>query len=293
MKKGFFFTLAAALMLCFTACDPDHPIPDNPGGGGNNNNYSQLIVGTWQVDNMTVDGRVMTPENLKLIFNANGTGVLNDNGVTENNEFSWSLDGTTMTIQPRSGSATYTIVSLDDHACQFTGNVVPGTDMQGDVSIHMTKIQGGDNPGPGPGPGPNPADFPAGTNWQCSLDTTVTETDDEVSYSIVVNGSIKLSFAATGNTGALIITGTTTIYYNDYPIDSESMNENQDFTWTYNETSHSGTLTASGIDEDTGEPYTESIEFYYDSSDDTIILDMPSEDEEGNVTITHTVFHRM
>lgn len=278
-------------MLCFTGCNPDDPTPDNPGGGGgSNNNYNQLIVGTWLVDNMTVDGNVMTPENLKLIFNANGTGVLNDNGVTENNEFSWSLDGTTMTIQPRNGSATYTIVSLDDHACQFTGTMVPGTDMQGDVSIHMTKVQsGGDNPGPGP----NPADFPAGTKWQCSMDTTVTESDGEDSYSIVVNGSIKLDFASTGNTGALVITGSSIIYYNGYPIHNESLDETQDFTWTYNETTHTGIMTATGVDEETGEPYTDDLEFFYNPSDNTIIVDMPSEDDEGNVTILHTVFHRI
>lgn len=291
MKKGFFFTLAAALMLCFTACDPDNPTPDNPGGGGggNNNNYSQLIVGTWQVDNMTVDGRVMTPENLKLVFNANGTGVLNDNGVTENNEFSWSLDGTTMTIQPRNGSATYTIVSLDDHACQFTGNVVPGTDMQGDVSIHMTKVQGG---GDNPGPGPNPADFPEGTKWQCSMDTTITETDGDASFSLVVNVNIKLDFASTGNTGSLIMYGTSIVYINGNPIEDETIDENQEFTWTYNEATHSGTLTSNSVDEETGEPYTDTIDFTYNPSDDTIIIDMPSEGDEGNDMFTHMVFHR-
>lgn len=86
--------------------------------------------------------------------------------------------------------------------------------------------------------------------------------------------------------------GTSIVYINGNPIEDETIDENQEFTWTYNEATHSGTLTSNSVDEETGEPYTDTIDFTYNPSDDTIIIDTPSEGDEGNDMFTHMVFHR-
>ena len=80
--------LSAALMLQLTSCGkPDTtsstlPAPPPSGGddngngnnNGNGNDDSNSLVGSWQVDNMTYNGQEMTPPDMVLVMNANGTG---------------------------------------------------------------------------------------------------------------------------------------------------------------------------------------------------------------------------
>ncbi|KWW30509.1 MAG: hypothetical protein AUK63_955 [bacterium P3] len=116
----------------------------NKAGGNNDdeNIYAQMLPGTWLMDNVTFNGTDMTPENAQLIFNTDGTGLFNDNGETENNQFSWSLNGNTISVTPRNGrTLAYTIDNMTNTECTFHGSVAPGhDDMQGDVVIHMVKI---------------------------------------------------------------------------------------------------------------------------------------------------------
>ncbi|MGX8713079.1 MAG: lipocalin family protein [bacterium] len=114
------------------------------GGGGDNNNYSTLIVGTWQTTQTIVNGHDVTAEvgNVELTFTADGRGLLNDHGETENNGFSWSISGNTITIDPdRDPPATFTILNLDGNTCTFTGTRMPGSDEDFDeIRITMTKV---------------------------------------------------------------------------------------------------------------------------------------------------------
>ncbi len=130
------FCFIAAMTLCASACEND-----NEGDGTNNeSSYNEMIVGTWLVDNVSFNGESMTPENMLIIMNSDGSGLFNDNGVTENNEFTWSITGDQLTIVHRTGSPVYTINSLTDSECTITGNTIPGQDeMTGDVVMHMTK----------------------------------------------------------------------------------------------------------------------------------------------------------
>ena len=80
--------MVAFAMTAIVACEPENEGPENPSNG---NNYNvEMFVGTWQVESMTVDGQDMTPQNMLFTMNEDGTGLANDNGVTENNGFTWS-----------------------------------------------------------------------------------------------------------------------------------------------------------------------------------------------------------
>lgn len=141
MKKitKFIFCLMAMATLCAGACEDD--IDDNNNDA--ETSYSELIVGTWLIDNITVDSETMTPEENMLIYMySDGTGLFDHNGVTENNEFTWSIEGDQLTIVPRSGTTVFTIVSMTDSECIIRGHSIPGQDeVDADVIIHMTRQQ--------------------------------------------------------------------------------------------------------------------------------------------------------
>ena len=141
MKKHFSMILCLVAMAMFglSSCEKDN-------NGDNNNNTNQtthdMVVGTWLVDNVKVDGNDMTPQNLKIIMNADGTGTLDENGVTENNEFTWSVEGNTLTIVHKHGSPKYDISYLTENECTLTGNTIPGFDSEiGAVVMHLTRVK--------------------------------------------------------------------------------------------------------------------------------------------------------
>lgn len=126
MKTFKKIKMALLGMLCLGlafACTPEDPGPDNNGGGDNNNGYNTLLVGTWQLDGLTHNGEDLSQmlPNIKLSFYSDGTGMMNDNGETENNGFSWSISGNTITVTPRHGQYTFTIESLTATECSFKG----------------------------------------------------------------------------------------------------------------------------------------------------------------------------
>ena len=143
MKKVFSILMVAFAMTMMVACDDEGNGPDNGGGNGGGNGYSvEMFVGTWQVENMTVNGQDMTPQNMLFTMNEDGTGLANDNGVTENNDFTWSVDGDQLTITPRSGTHfVYTVNSLTENECTFSGTYVPMTDIPGDVVVHLVRAR--------------------------------------------------------------------------------------------------------------------------------------------------------
>ena len=288
MKKGFLFTLAAALAMCFVGCNPENTTPDN--GGGDNNSYSQLIVGTWLIDTMIVNGEEMTPENIQLSFYAGGTGLLNDNGETQNNEFGWSINGQDITITPRSDTEEiFHIELLTSTECTFTGNTIPGTDMTASVRVHMTKVGGGNpDPGPGPGPGPNPEGFPANTMWEFHYDTTMAV--EGITVQMNMTYSLDFINATNCDLGMNYV-----VSYMSIPMADTSMVF--PMTYTYNSTSDEGIFTIA--DPESSE--SDTLPFVYNENDNTIIIDVPEEyfqgddDDEGpDMPVpTHWVFQRV
>ena len=271
MKKGIFFSLAAALMLCFGACNPDDTPTNN---NGNGNDDSNSLVGSWQVDNMTYNGQEMTPPDMVLVMNANGTGDVLMGGQSENNNFTWSVNGNVLTVHPNGGGEySFTIVSISSTEASLTGNVVPGTDMQGDVTMHLTKINGGGNDDP---TDPPAGDFPVGTQW---IHSESGSWDDEgITYTYTLDLVINFT---TATNGIIAERYEVTVYGQ-----TESDNEEMPFTYTYNSSSNSGTITVTYTDEDTGETETETTPFTYNASNNTLVVVNDVDPETGE---THTI----
>ena len=145
MKKTINLILCFVAMasFCAASCEKDNEGDNNGNNGNNGNGYSaEMFVGTWRVDNMTVNGENMTPDNMMFIMNEGGTGVADDGGNPENNEFTWSVDGDQLTITPRSGvHYVYTVNSLTENECTFSGNNVPMADIPGDVVVHLVRVR--------------------------------------------------------------------------------------------------------------------------------------------------------
>ena len=159
MKKIFSIIAMATLMLSFAACTEKEDQPDQGGQNGNNTNAT-MLVGNWLVDQLTYNGQQLPMQDeMTIVMNANGTGEILENGQSHNNNFTWSVSENILTVTPGEESYTFTISGLTATECTLHGDVIPATDMRGDVVMHMTKQNGQ----PGPGPEPNPEDFPAGT----------------------------------------------------------------------------------------------------------------------------------
>lgn len=145
MKRSINLILCfvALATFCAASCEKDNEGDNNSNNGNNGNGYSaQMFVGTWRVDNMTVNGENNTPENMLFIMNEDGTGLANDNGVTENNGFTWSVSGDQLTITPRSGvHYVYTVNNLTESECTFSGTNVPMADIPGNVVVHLLRVR--------------------------------------------------------------------------------------------------------------------------------------------------------
>ena len=145
MKRSINLILCfvALATFCAASCEKDNEGDNNGNNGNNGNGYSaQMFVGTWRVDNMTVNGENNTPENMLFIMNEDGTGLANDNGVTENNGFTWSVSGDQLTITPRSGvHYVYTVNNLTESECTFSGTNVPMADIPGNVVVHLLRVR--------------------------------------------------------------------------------------------------------------------------------------------------------
>lgn len=286
MKTFKKIRMALLGMLCLgmaVACTPDKPEPTNGGNGDNDNNYNTLLVGTWQLDGLNHNGEDLSQmlPNIKLSFYADGTGMMNDNGVTENNGFSWEISGNTITVNPRNGEYVFTIVSLTATECTFSGTHLDmaDIDLEGDVRMHMTKINGNE-----PGPGPNPGgDFPVGTIWQYEF--SMTETEEGITYDIFI--SMRLHFND-GSQGILTMSEEASMGGQPFFSDSEDI----PFTYTYNSSANAGTITATFVDDETGESETETLTFTYDASANTITIINPDPEPDDPMG-TELVFTRV
>ncbi len=138
MKRKSFLIMCFVALASFVALSCDEKENNNE----ENNTNSEAIVGTWMVKQVLVNGEEMTPENMLIIMNSDGTGLLNDNGVTENNEFTWSLNGDQLTINHRHGSPVFTVKQINENEFTITGDTVPGFDQPlGEVIIDLERVR--------------------------------------------------------------------------------------------------------------------------------------------------------
>lgn len=255
---------------------------------GPDNNYSTLIVGTWQVTQTIVNGQDVTEQsgNVQLSFTANGRGLLNHNGETQNNDYSWSINGSTISINPDHGSpATFTIVSLDGQTCTFTGSRMPGVEQDlGEVRITMVKIN---NPNPDPNPDPTPIATLVGTNWVYNFSYSDSRTVEGATYEASISIDITLSFT-TATQGTATETEAMQVSINGVPNPemSETDSETNPFTYTFNEASQSGTITITTTHEEDDETFTETNTLTFTATQGALTVVNPDPDPEGTMPST-------
>lgn len=269
--------------------DSPDPDPDTT----HHNNYSTLIIGTWQMTQTLVNGHDYTTQSgdIKLVFNANGRGVLNDNGETENNDYSWSINGNIIDITPDHGSAaSFTIVSLDGHTCVFTGSRMPGVEQDlGEVCITMTKV--GDTPDPDPEPFTGSI---VNTAWAYNYETSFDETHEGIDYHADVTANINLAFT-TATTGTVSETISQQISVNGVPVPEMSGTESevQPFTYTYDEATHTGTINVTATHMEDGEEVTETIHLTFTAGETTLTVTNNNYDPESDMIPQTVVFTRV
>ena len=253
----------------------DTPQPDT-------NSYNTLILGTWQVDHMTYNGVDATEQMLhgtvKLSFYQGGTGLLNDNGETQNNNFSWVITGNIITITEHSHTMNFTINSLTSTECTFTGTnlEIDGHMVEGNITIHMTKT--GDTPTPGPNPDPVTGEL-TGTSWGYSYSGTRTE------QSITIDYTINMLLAFTSSTTGTLNETITAMGYSE--------TENINFTYVYDVTSHTGTMTATFTNPETHESETSTLPFTYDLTTNTITVTNTTPDADEGFLPATLEFYRI
>lgn len=271
--------------ITLTKVGGDNP---NPNPDTNANNYSTLIVGTWQTTQVFVNGQDVSAMvgSVLLTFTADGRGLLNHNGETQNNGFSWHINGTTMFINPDHDSgAEFTIVTLDGNTCTFTGTVMPGGDETYDeVRITMVKTN---NPNPNPNPNPD-SDALVGTQWGYHFENSyTTESYGEQEVTIAVNIDLLLNFN-TISTGIVNEDGTMSASMGGTPIHSEDIDEDAPFNYTYNETSHSGTIVATITNPETHTTETSTMSFTVSGNTLTLV----NSGYQSSLLPETLVFHR-
>ena len=200
MKKNFFTMICFVAMglCCLTGCEKDN---DNNGGnnGGNNSPYSQMLVGTWRVTAVAVDGvNQQAPQNMLITMDANGTGLMNDNGEIENNGFTWSVSGNQLTITPRHGELTFNIVIAEQDTWTIEGyGEMAG--MEGFLRITAVRVNNNNN---------NYGELAVGT-WQLTSCTVNGESGDlpNVQLTMNANGSGVITVNGENNTFTWSISG--------------------------------------------------------------------------------------
>ena len=161
------------LLVSFAACEEKDNEIDNPGGGDNNTLATQL-VGTWQSEQILINGEEAHMQ-MTIVLNANGTGKLA--GMEE--AISWQVNGNAVTITNSNGSKLgYTVTNITDEILVITGSTVPGTGQQAQFEGHFKKAGGG-TPGD-----PDPGDLGIGTP------ELVGSTESSITVTAHVTGSV-------------------------------------------------------------------------------------------------------
>jgi hypothetical protein len=103
-----------------------------------------LIYGSWVSTSHVINGVTTTTPTIGLSFNHDGTGMLSDNGVTENNGYNFTISGNTIIVKPihvqEEVSFTYTITALTSNSAVITGNYMPGSDSEISYIGYYTKV---------------------------------------------------------------------------------------------------------------------------------------------------------
>ena len=252
LRKMMMAFVAIATLGLTVACEKDNSEPASGNTDGNYYIRTNALIRTDSLD-------------IAILVNSDGTGVVSRPDATLS--FGWSQNGTTLTITPTAfgSSFDYTITLLTDTEASITGTVVPGTDIQGDVTVHMVRI---DNT--------TATTFPAGTNWTYNYTTESFNVEYQgMTVPASVQLTMNLAFDAEGQSGTLEMNGTPIVtlpYVGAMPLTDYAVSENASFTYTYDAATATGI--ANGHLPGTA---SEQVPFSYNSSTNTIELTLPSD----------------
>ena len=191
---------AAMTMFGLSSCEDDPVEPNNSnntnGQTGDLTGYAAMLPGTWRMDGLAANGQQIPTDamDITLQFNTDGTGLMSDNGVTENNDFRWAVEGNQIDITPRNGvTMHYTIDTINASWAIFHGTGWPGFETA-EVEVKIVKI-GNVQPTPGPQPGPDTNNVSlAGTVWvsaEAAYDVTISFlTETHCSFHQVDSGDV-------------------------------------------------------------------------------------------------------
>lgn len=124
------------IMACMgvtVSCDKDDDNSDN----------EQLIVGTWVLDGLEVNGVDQSGylPDIEITMNNGGSGIVTILG--HDYTFTWKIDGDKLKSNNGNETFSFTIVKLTSTECNLKGkNIsfpVVGT-IEGEATVHLTKV---------------------------------------------------------------------------------------------------------------------------------------------------------
>ena len=214
------------------------------------------LVGQWKVKTAYFNNNLVSGEtlSLSLIMREDGSGDIQNMGITlpyEQTHFTWNLSTeNVLTITLANDSVlTYNVTRLTATEAVIKGDVIPTTNMRGEVRLDLVRVGnpggGGDEPG-------DTAAFPGNTTWRNQYSTTIMYGENEINVDIT--STLKFNLLGDGGSISFLTNAS------GFPI-TYSLN----FTYTFNSDNNTGVMTVHVENaEDTEVPFT------YDPTANTI-----------------------
>ena len=147
MKTFWKFLCATALILSFAACNEKDDENDTPA----DSDLAAKIIGSWQVDRMTLAGTSVDPSQYDLkatiTFNADGRGTV----ATERQSYdaNYTIHGTTVEIHLPDGNMPLKVDNITSDEMTVTTENIPWPRVQASVTLHLKRVSnnGGNNGG--------------------------------------------------------------------------------------------------------------------------------------------------
>ena len=145
MKTFWKFLCATALVISFAACTEKDGENDTPA----DSDLAAKIIGSWQVDRMTLGGTSVDPSQYDLkatiTFNADGRGTVK----TDRNHYdaNYTIHGTTVEIHLPDGTMPLKVDNITNDEMTVTTENIPWIRIQASATLHLKRVSNGGNNG--------------------------------------------------------------------------------------------------------------------------------------------------
>ena len=135
MKTFWKFLCATALILSFAACTEKDEENNTPA----DSELAAKIIGSWQVDRVTLGGTSVDPSqydlNATITFQADGRGTV----TTGSNHYdaNYTIHGTTVEIHLPDGNMPLKVDNITSDEMTVTTENIPWTRVQASVTLHL------------------------------------------------------------------------------------------------------------------------------------------------------------